>query len=310
MSTQDTTWSAGKPPSRQSAGFSLLELLVVIAILSLLMGLLLPALSSAREHTRGVTCATNMRQLAVGWQMYADAEAGVCVPGRFGQIAGSDNLYFVGNGWKRRPRWFAVIGSYVGQFAFTSPDPDDEKQNVDGKVYIDPTVPVRTNERNYTYGYNFQFLGNPRLTTDGSGRFINYPVSQSEILTARTVMAADSLGTAATFPPDLRTSYRADGGREVTSESHHGWALDPPRLWPGGDFCDDAARGSARSAPDPRHRGRSNFAFCDGHVESARPDEMGYVIDQQGAYPLYGVGSNHLFSGTGSDITAPAVAGR
>lgn len=47
-------------------GFSLIELLVVVSIVSLLMAMLFPALNAARESSRQVACASNLRQFGIG----------------------------------------------------------------------------------------------------------------------------------------------------------------------------------------------------------------------------------------------------
>ncbi|MEM7627562.1 MAG: prepilin-type N-terminal cleavage/methylation domain-containing protein [Planctomycetota bacterium] len=76
---------------RLRQGFTLIELLVVISIIALLVGLLLPALASARRSAQLVTCTSNLRQCAMGGFIYATDYDGVLPPGiwtnttRFGE---------------------------------------------------------------------------------------------------------------------------------------------------------------------------------------------------------------------------------
>ncbi len=53
-------------------GFTLIELLVVIAVIAILMAILMPALSRAREQGKRAVCLNNVRQFGVSWVLYAD----------------------------------------------------------------------------------------------------------------------------------------------------------------------------------------------------------------------------------------------
>ncbi|MBI9019342.1 MAG: type II secretion system protein [Phycisphaerae bacterium] len=102
--------------TKKHKGFTLIELLVVISIIALLVSILMPALSKARQLAYSVSCLSNTKQLSTAWFMYQDDNDS--------RIVGAKMT--LPYGWVKTP--FTVDGIICDIFQ-TSPPVTDEDEH-------------------------------------------------------------------------------------------------------------------------------------------------------------------------------------
>ncbi|MBI1178774.1 prepilin-type N-terminal cleavage/methylation domain-containing protein [bacterium] len=184
--------SAGGFGAHDQRGFTLIELLVVIAIIGVLAALILPALARAKEQGNKIQCVSNLKQLQLAWQLYADDHDG-WLPGNGGDYySGRDPHYppswtagwmdYTANNTDNTNTWLMLHNPYgsIGQYT-QNPGiykcPSDKSWALEGGqrynrvrsysmnsllgsdqyVYNDPNASF------YTY-WKFSDLGNPPIS--------------------------------------------------------------------------------------------------------------------------------------------------
>jgi len=134
------------PTPRAVRGFTLIELLVVVAIIALLISILLPSLSKAREQGRSTVCLSNIRQAVTCFRLYANENAG-SIPGTYWQgpsnldWSGRNNARYLANpNAFKHPMETSVLRKYFENVDRVLECPTDRRE---ANNYFDYTVIIR-----------------------------------------------------------------------------------------------------------------------------------------------------------------------
>ncbi|MEM1108484.1 MAG: DUF1559 domain-containing protein [Planctomycetota bacterium] len=131
---------------RGAAAFTLIELLVVISIIALLLGILLPALGSARQTATLVKCSSNQRQIGISLHAYAaDHDDRLPPPHRNEAFVAS--LFYLNAGPTNTYDLRPYIADYIGDFAVWN------CPSTESRAFIDDPANTRPNGSYGTYGY-------------------------------------------------------------------------------------------------------------------------------------------------------------
>ena len=241
-----------KSHQNRSHGFTLIELLVVIAIIAILAGILLPALAKAKLKAQGAYCGNNVRQLMLGWEMYADDFNQTLVPNWGNNMAGVD---------ENSPSW---VGGFLD---YTS---SSHNTNID--YLIHPGVgdrPYAALLGPYTKAHQIYRCPADRSWVEISGQRHNRVRSVS----MNMYTGANWMGPSA--------KEGLDAGFFIYRKLSDFRVLPPSMAWVlldehedsinGGGFVVDMVRRDAAAqlidAPGNYHNGACGFGFVDGHAE-------------------------------------------
>src|SRR5262245_11111684 len=127
-------------------GFTLIELLVVIAVIAVLVSILLPALSGAREAGRSALCLSNLHQGAIACRVYADESKG--------------RGPAIGQPYAQLPNWALVVQSYSGK------DGASTELYSSRSILVCPTIAAYYRDEPMTRTYAMNATGHSGLPGD------------------------------------------------------------------------------------------------------------------------------------------------
>jgi prepilin-type processing-associated H-X9-DG protein len=224
----------------QPSAFSLIELLVVIGIIALLIALLLPTLSRARETARRLVCLSNLRQMVVAASAYV-AES----KGRY-PVAQYSMPNPGGGGFEYAWDFTTVIVPGAPQTVVPGLLWGPHATNL--KIQQCPSFEGSSNSNidPYTgYNYNTSYIGH------GQGEY--GPQDANGIV-----------------PPAKVTQITNTAGTAIFGDGQYSAGADKFMRAPWPSPNDQEMATGIRSAGTQgfRHLGKTNVAFCDGHAES------------------------------------------
>ena len=159
----------GRLPRVVGTGFTLIELLVVVAIIAILAGLLLPALSSARDKGNTSRCAANLRQLGTALALYAD-DANESLPESGGYVRWGDTDAGTG-----LPSWLEQLIPYAKVKSVYHCPVDNRSDfsyfNGDRAAYIVANTFASVSRKRINYTPQFVLSGDTGGDMAGGGQF-------------------------------------------------------------------------------------------------------------------------------------------
>lgn len=241
---------------RYRSGFTLIELLVVIAIIAILAGMLLPALSKAKDKGTGAACLSNTRQIGLSFNMYS-LDNSDTFPNQWWAVGPYRNSRGknCGGEWQRTPA--TNLLNYTGaSLVWVCPK---KKRGLTYKTEPGTFNPEITGFLSYGFNYLGVFGGDPALGTR--------PIKVAAITRATDVLAVTEVN--GTDDP------KQIGGGLGNEKADAAW-LDG--YWAGGSFPNATTpKGNQNfrfQSQMKKHNLRVNSVFVDGHSAGTKPSQL------------------------------------